>query len=51
MSGDSTSRAFQFRKNITTHALEFVTINPAVTTTTGVAAINDGNPQLYDGCF
>lgn len=46
LSGDSSSRAFQFRKNVTTHALEFVTINPSVTITTGVAAINDGNPHL-----
>ena len=51
LSGDSSSRAFQFRKNATTHALEFVTIYPAVTTTTGVAAINDGNPHLVMAVF
>lgn len=49
MSADNGSgyRAWQFRKQSATgNRIEFLTISPSVTTTTGATALNDGNPHL-----
>lgn len=40
------ARVWQFRKNTSTNAIEFITIQPSVTTTTGTVAINDGNSHF-----
>lgn len=37
---------FQWRKNTSTGAMEFITIVPSVTTTTAATSIADGNPHL-----
>lgn len=45
------ARVWQFRKNTSTNAVEFITIQPSVTTTTGSIAINDGNPHFVCAVF
>lgn len=42
---------FQFRKNASTQALEFITIAPAVTTTTAATSIADSNPHFVAMVF
>lgn len=44
-------RMFQFRKSSSAHSIEFVTIVPSVTVTTGSTAINDGQPHLVIATF